>query len=78
MSFEIAKSRTVIKTWEHGDTGFYFSPDNISLVPRAGFKIHNSTPYEYRLILEQCIRDGYIKPIAYQPVEEVFLEELTK
>lgn len=57
---------------------FHFTPDGITLVPRAGFKIADNTPYEYRLILAKCIDDGYITPIAYQPIEEVFLEELTK
>ena len=73
-----AKLKTVVKSWELGMKDFHFTPDGITLVPRAGFKIADNTPYEYRLILAKCIDDGYITPIAYQPIEEVFLEELTK
>lgn len=78
MTFKTAKTKTTVKTWGQKDTGFYFCPDNISLIPRAAIRIHEHTPYEFRLIIEQCLREGYIIPVAYQPVEEVFLEELTK
>lgn len=66
------------KTYKKDDPGFNFSPDNIVIVPRAGFEFSDSCPREYRLIIAECINNGWIKPIAYQPVHEQFMEELTK
>jgi hypothetical protein len=57
---------------------FHFSPDGISLVPRAGFQIDQSCPREYRMIISQCINNGWLKAVSHQPIQEVFLEELIK
>jgi hypothetical protein len=66
------------KTYKKDDPGFNFSPDNIVIVPRAGFEFGDSCPRESLLIIAECINNGWIKPIAYQPVHEHFMEELTK
>lgn len=66
------------KTWVKGDAGFNFSPDNITLVPRAGFQIHHDCPQSYKLVLAECINNGWIKPVAHQPMEEHFIEQLTQ
>jgi hypothetical protein len=67
-----------IKTWHRGDPGFLFSTDNITLCPRAGIQINNSCPREYKLIIAECINNGWLQPVAHQPVEEHFIEELAK
>ena len=66
------------KTWYPGCEGFYFSPDDISLVPRASFEISQRCPENYRDLRQECINHGWLKPISHQPVHEVFLEELSK
>jgi len=66
------------KTYHRDDPGFNFSPDNIMLVPRAGFEIDINCPREYKMIMVECINHGWLKPIAYQPVHEHFMEELKK
>ena len=66
------------KTYKRDDPGFNFSPDNIMLVPRAGFEIDINCPREYKMIMVECINNGWLKPIAYQPAHEHFMEELTK
>lgn len=66
------------KTYKRNDPGFHFSPDNITLVPRAGIMIDEKCPREYMMIIAECISNGWLKPIAYQPVHEEFMEELTK
>jgi hypothetical protein len=66
------------KTYTNKDPGFHFSPDNIVIVPRAGFQINDKCPREYKLIIAECINNGWLKPIAHQPVHEHFMEELTK
>jgi hypothetical protein len=69
---------TKIKTWHKNDPGFLFSPDNITLCPRAVIQINNSCPREYKLIIAECISNGWVESVAYQPVEEYFVEELSK
>jgi len=71
-------SKTSYKTYTNKDPGFNFSPDNIMIVPRAGFQIDDKCPREYKLIIAQCISNGWLRPIAHQPVHEHFMEELTK
>jgi hypothetical protein len=66
------------KTWLQQDKGFHFSPDNLTLVPRASFQIDNNCPQAYRLIIAECINNGWIKPVAYQPIEEHFIEQLSQ
>jgi hypothetical protein len=66
------------KTYNRDDPGFHFSPDNIMLVARAGLKIDTNCPREYKMIIVECINNGWLQPVAYQPVHEHFMEELTK
>lgn len=73
-----ATTKITFKTWHQGSEGFHFSPDGISLVPRAGFQISEHCPKEYKLIIAECINNGWLKPISHQPVQEHFMEELFK
>lgn len=66
------------KTWHQGADGFHFSPDGVSLVPRAGFQLSQEMPREYKLIIAECINNGWLKAVSHQPVQEYFIEELTK
>ena len=71
-------SKISYKTYTNKDPGFNFSPDNIMIVPRAGFQIDDKCPREYKLIIAQCINNGWLRPIAHQPIHDHFLEELSK
>ena len=66
-----------IKTIRPGDKDFIII-DGIMMAPRAGFEISNECPYNHLQILQTCIDRGWIKPIAYQPIHEEFMEKLTK
>lgn len=46
--------------------------DNLVLSPRAGFEINPHCPQEYKMILSECINNGWLKPVAY-----VYDHELT-
>ena len=72
------ESSSPIHTLRPGDDGFYFSPDNISLVARAGFEIDYDCPRNYKLILVECINNGWIKPIANCTDQERLWQKLTK
>jgi hypothetical protein len=48
------------------------------MADRAGFEISNNTPYEYKLIIYECLKNKWLKTIDHQQAHEHFLEELTK
>ena len=64
-----------IKTVTQDDPMFYIKGD-ITVSTRAGFEISKSCPYEYRLILSECIDKGWIKPVAYMRDDEYVWESL--
>lgn len=59
-----------------GQKHFYFSPDGITLVPRAGFEVNKNCPTEYKQMLMTAIDLGWIKPVANMPDEEYMWENL--
>lgn len=68
---------TKIKTIRPGDEDWFIN-DGLKIAPRAGFEISNDCPYNHLQILQTCIDRGWVKPIAYQPKHEEFIEKLTK
>jgi hypothetical protein len=65
------------KTYKSSDSDFTFSPDGITLVPRAAFKISQRCPENYRDLLVECINHGWLQVVAHQPVHEDFMEKLS-
>ena len=61
-----------------GDNGFFFSPDGIKFVPRAGVEVSKLCPDSMRQIIEQAFADGYLVPVAYMRDEEYSWEMLKK
>lgn len=76
MNVEYKTPSRKFKTWHSGCEGFHFSPDGISLVPRAGFHINEKCPREYKLIIAECINNGWLSAVSHQPVQEEFMEKL--
>ena len=68
---------TKIKTIRQGDSDWIIT-DGLMMAPRAGFEICSNMPYEYKLIITECINQQWLRPIAHQHVHEEFMEELTK
>jgi hypothetical protein len=66
------------KTLHPKDADFTFSPDGIKLVPRASFEINKECPREYKLIIAECINNGWIKPVAHMRDTEYTMELLQK
>ena len=50
--------------------------DGIKLVPRAAIEVKKNIPYNYQLIITECIDKGWIKPVAYVKTKELFWEVL--
>jgi len=78
MTITYSTPKITFKTWHSGMNDFHFCPDGISLVPRAGFQIDNKCPREYKLIIAECINNGWLKAVSHQPIHEAFMEELTR
>ena len=66
------------KTLKHSDPDFSFSPDGISIVPRAAFEISSGCPLNYREIIQECIRHGWLRPVAHMRDTEYTMELLRK
>jgi hypothetical protein len=66
------------KTLRSKDADFKFSPDGLTIVPRASFEISKECPREYQLIIAECIGNGWLKPVAHMLDTEYTMELLKK
>ena len=73
MSFSSHKS--TIKTIRPGDPRWMIQEGNV-LCPHAGFEINKECPREYKLIISQCINNGWLKPVAHLKESEYAWEIL--
>jgi hypothetical protein len=72
------KTKQSYVTLRPGHEDFSFSPDGISIVPRASIEISEKCPVEYRQILMQCMDFGWIKVVANMRETEYTMELLRK
>ena len=76
MSFDTShKSR--IRSINMNDSDFMLQ-DGYIISPRAGLEIDKSCPREYRMIITECLNNGWLKPVAYVKDNELFWEEFEK
>ena len=59
IKFQQSKIRTI----KPSDPGFMMR-DGVVIAPRAGFEISVQCPREYKLIITECINNGWLKPVA--------------
>ena len=71
-------STHTFRTLRPKDPDFSFSPDGITLVPRAGIEISINCPDNYFQVLQTCIDKGWIKPVAHIRDVEYTMELLRK
>lgn len=64
-----------LRTLKPNEPGFLLT-DGLILAPRAGFEISNRCPKEYKMILQECLQYGWIKPIATVYDHEIFWNTL--
>jgi hypothetical protein len=67
----ITSHQSNIRTIRQGDPKFTLK-DGFVISPRAGFEINQLCPREYKLIISECINNGWLKPVAH-----VYGKELT-
>ena len=64
-----------IKTIRQGDDDFMLN-DGMITSPRAGFEISQRCPDNYRSLLLECIKHGWIKPVAHLHDHEYMWDKL--
>jgi hypothetical protein len=65
-------------TLRPGHEDFSFSPDGITVVPRASIEIDEKCPIEYRQMLMVALDFGWIRPNANMRETEYTMELLKK
>jgi hypothetical protein len=73
MSFKSSQGFKMLKS---GDRDFTFSPNGVTLVPRASLEISPNCPSEYKQIITQAYRNGWLKPVANIRNTEYLMELL--
>jgi hypothetical protein len=68
---------TKIKTIRQGDPDWVIT-DGLMMAPRAGLEICGTCPDKYKLIITECMNNGWLRPVAYQHLHEDLIEKLTK
>lgn len=71
----VKKTRSY-KTLVSGDKLFTFSPDGVTLVPRASIVIDETCPDSYSSLIAQAYNRGWIKCAAHLPDVEYTMELL--
>jgi hypothetical protein len=64
-----------IKTIRKDDPDFIII-NGIVMAPRAGFEISNDCPRQYKLMIMEAIKNGWLQPIAYMKESEYVWEQL--
>ena len=73
MTFKIRKSQ--IWAIRQDDPKFDIW-DGLVTSPRAGFEISERCPLEYKMVLQECINNGWLKPVAYMTEREMIFNGL--
>ena len=75
MTYTIHQSQ--IRTIKQGDPKFIIN-DGLVTTPRAGFNISQGCPKEYRMIILECMNNGWLTPVAHITERELIFMGLTK
>ena len=64
------------KAIKPGDRDFTFCPDGITVVSRAGLEISANCPSQYMAIIELCVKQKWLQPVAFMRDAEYTWERL--
>jgi hypothetical protein len=59
------------------DSKFFFINNGIAVAPRAGIGISKDCPSRYLLVLQTCIENGWIEPVAHVTADEYMIMQLS-
>jgi hypothetical protein len=65
----------IIKTIRKDDPDFHID-NGIVMSPRAAFEISNDCPRQYKLMIMEAIKNGWLQPVAYMKESEYVWEKL--
>ena len=65
-------------TLRPGHEDFVFSPDGVTVVPRAAIEISQQCPVTYHSMIAECINQGWIRSVAHMRETEYTMELLKK
>ena len=77
MYIDSEKFTACIRTIRERDDDFMLT-NGVVITPRAGFEITSGCPYNYREIIQECVRHGWLKPVAHMYDHELMWEKLSK
>lgn len=60
------------------DDDFFFSPDGMTLVPRADIEIDQRCPDHWKTIIAEAMRKGWLRPRSHMRDTEYTMEILRK
>ena len=72
---EYKTHRSQIRIIRHRDDDFMLD-DGMMVCPRAGFEISSGCPRNYAEIIDECLKQGWLKPVAYVKESELMWERL--
>jgi len=75
MNINFKVKETQIRTLKANDPRFLIR-DGFIVAPRAGFEIDSRCPYEYRMVIDECLRNGWLKPVANMTERELIFQGL--
>ena len=70
-------SDKIIKTIRKDNPDFYID-NGIAMAPRAAFEISNDCPRQYKSMIMESYKNGWLKPIAYMKESEYVWERLAE
>jgi len=65
----------IIKTIRQDDPDFQID-NGFVMAPRAGFEISNDCPRQYKLMITEAVKNGWLQPVAYMKESEYVWEQL--
>ena len=75
MTYTVYQSQ--VRTIRQEDPNFMIQ-DRLTVTPRAGFEISNTCPRQYKLMIMEAIKNGWLQPIANLTERELIFMGLTK
>jgi hypothetical protein len=67
--------RTQVRTLRQSDPDFQLR-DGMVVTPRAGFEILSGCPVEYKKVIQVCINNGWLRPVAHILDRDLMWEKL--
>lgn len=72
----ITAHQSRIRTIKQTDPRFQIK-DQFLMAPRAGFNISQGCPKEYRMIILECMNNGWLTPVAHVHERELLFMGLS-